>query len=51
MCREKSNQTILAMKILKKSLLLEKQEVEHTKTENRVLQTLRSEIGIVAPGV
>jgi len=29
------------MKMLKKSVLLEKQEVEHTKTENRVLQTLR----------
>ena len=41
MCREKRTGTIYAMKMLKKSVLLEKQEVEHTKTENRVLQSLR----------
>merc|ERR1711963_1098043 len=41
LCREKSARTMYAMKILKKSAVFDKNEVEHTLTENRVLQTIR----------
>jgi len=41
LCREKTTNTMYAMKILKKSMLFQKNEVEHTLTENRVLQTIR----------
>ena len=41
LCREKSSRTMYAMKILKKSAVFQKNEVEHTLTENRVLQTIR----------
>merc|ERR1719244_149252 len=41
LCREKSKRTMYAMKILKKSAVFQKNEVEHTLTENRVLQTIR----------
>jgi len=41
LCREKSTRTMYAMKILKKSAVFDKNEVEHTLTENRVLQTIR----------
>ena len=41
LCREKTSKTMYAMKILKKSAIFQKNEVEHTLTENRVLQTIR----------
>jgi len=41
LCREKSTRSMYAMKILKKSAVFQKNEVEHTLTENRVLQTIR----------
>ncbi|PAA54572.1 hypothetical protein BOX15_Mlig033704g2 [Macrostomum lignano] len=41
LCREKASSNLFAIKILKKSVLIEKDEVIHTMTENRVLQTCR----------
>jgi len=41
LCREKTTRTMYAMKILKKSVVFQKNEVDHTLTENRVLQTIR----------
>ena len=41
LCREKTSRTMYAMKILKKAFVFQKNEVEHTLTENRVLQTIR----------
>lgn len=41
MCREKSTQHLYAIKILKKSVIIAKDEVAHTLTENRVLQKSR----------
>jgi len=41
LCREKETGTMYAMKILKKSMLFDRNEVEHTLTENRVLSTVR----------
>ena len=41
LCREKTSRTMYAMKILKKTFVFQKNEVEHTLTENRVLQTIR----------
>ena len=41
LCREKSTRTMYAMKILKKSAVFQGKEMEHTLTENRVLQTIR----------
>ena len=41
LCREKSSSTLYAIKILKKELIINKGEVEHTMTENRVLQTTK----------
>lgn len=41
LCREKHTRTIYAMKILKKSAVFDKNEVEHTLTENRVLRSVR----------
>ena len=38
MCREKSSGEIMAMKILKKDVIVAKDEIAHTLTENRVLQ-------------
>lgn len=40
-CQEKETGCFYAMKILKKSVLIEKDEVVHTMTENRVLQHCR----------
>lgn len=41
LCREKTTNHLYAIKILKKEVIIKKDEVEHTKTENRVLQTTR----------
>ena len=41
LCREKTSRRMYAMKILKKNFVFQKNEVEHTLTENRVLQTIR----------
>lgn len=38
MCREKDTNEIMAMKILKKDVIVAKDEIAHTLTENRVLQ-------------
>ncbi|OQV11393.1 RAC serine/threonine-protein kinase [Hypsibius exemplaris] len=41
LCREKATRAIYALKILKKEVIIAKDEVAHTLTENRVLQTCR----------
>jgi len=41
LCKEKGSGTLYAMKILKKTMVCDKNEVEHTLTENRVLRTIR----------
>jgi len=41
MCREKATSQLYAIKILKKSVIIAKDEVAHTLTENRVLQKTR----------
>lgn len=41
LCREKSSNHLYAIKILKKEVIIKKDEVEHTMTENRVLQSTR----------
>ena len=38
MCKEKETGQIMAMKILKKDVIVAKDEIAHTLTENRVLQ-------------
>ena len=38
MCKDKATGEILAMKILKKDVIVAKDEIAHTLTENRVLQ-------------
>ena len=47
MCREKSSSHLYAIKILKKEVIIKKDEVEHTMTENRVLQSTRHPFLIV----
>ncbi|CAG7828529.1 unnamed protein product [Allacma fusca] len=39
LCREKSSKLLYAIKILRKEVIIKKDEVDHTLTENRVLQT------------
>ena len=41
LCRERSSKRLCAMKILKKSVVFEKNEVTHTETENTVMRTLK----------
>ncbi|XP_026481821.1 RAC serine/threonine-protein kinase-like isoform X1 [Ctenocephalides felis] len=41
LCREKATQHLYAIKILKKEVIIQKDEVEHTLTENRVLRTTK----------
>ena len=41
LCREKSTDEIFAMKILKKDVIVAKDEITHTLTENRVLQSTK----------
>lgn len=38
MCKEKASGDVMAMKILKKDVIVAKDEISHTLTENRVLQ-------------
>lgn len=38
LCREKTTREVMAMKILKKDVIVAKDEIAHTLTENRVLQ-------------
>ena len=38
LCREKATNHLYAMKVLKKEVIIKKDEVEHTMTEKRVLQ-------------
>lgn len=38
LCRERSTAKLYAIKILKKKVIIQKSEVEHTMAENRVLQ-------------
>lgn len=39
LCREKATGRLYAIKILKKEVIIQKDEVQHTQTENRVLRT------------
>lgn len=39
LCREKATGRLYAIKILKKEVIIQKDEVAHTLTENRVLRT------------
>ena len=48
LCREKSSNHLYAIKILKKEVIIKKDEVEHTMTENRVLQSTRHPFLIVS---
>lgn len=41
LCKEKSTNQLYAIKILKKAVIIQKDEVAHTLTENRVLQTTK----------
>ncbi len=41
LCREHSTKRLCAMKILKKSLIVEKNEIVHTETENKVMRSLK----------
>ena len=41
LCREKATDEVFAMKILKKDVIVAKDEIAHTLTENRVLQTTK----------
>ena len=41
LCREKATDEVFAMKILKKDVIVAKDEIAHTLTENRVLQSTK----------
>ena len=41
LCREKNTNEIFAMKILKKDVIVAKDEIAHTLTENKVLQSTK----------
>ncbi|KAL4238647.1 RAC-gamma serine/threonine-protein kinase [Mactra antiquata] len=41
LCKEKTTNNLYAIKILKKAVIIQKDEVAHTLTENRVLQTTK----------
>jgi RAC serine/threonine-protein kinase len=41
LCREKSTKRLYAMKLLKKSLIIAKNEIVHTQTENKVMRSLK----------
>ena len=48
LCREKGTGHLFAIKILKKEVIIAKDEVQHTLTENRVLQTTNHPFLIVS---
>lgn len=48
LCREKSTSILYAIKILKKEVIIQKDEVNHTLTENRVLRSTRHPFIIVS---
>ena len=50
MCMEKATGEILAMKILKKDVVVAKDEIAHTITENRVLQLTNHPFLVVSSG-
>lgn len=41
LCREHSTKRLCAMKILKKSLIIEKNEITHTETENKIMRNMK----------
>ena len=41
LCRDKETGSLYAMKILKKDVIVAKDEITHTMTENRVLQSMK----------
>ena len=41
LCRDKETNQLYAMKILKKDVIVAKDEITHTMTENRVLQSMK----------
>lgn len=48
LCREKATAKLYAIKILKKEVIIQKDEVAHTLTESRVLQTTNHPFLIVS---
>lgn len=48
LCREKSTAKLYAIKILKKEVIIQKDEVKHTMAENRVLRTTNHPFLIVS---
>lgn len=51
LCREKATQLLYAIKVLKKEVIIAKDEVAHTLTENRVLKNTKHPFLIVSPSV
>ena len=49
LCREKATQLLYAIKVLKKEVIIAKDEVAHTLTENRVLKNTKHPFLIVSP--
>ena len=50
LCREKATNRLYAIKILKKEVIIRKDEVVHTLTEKNVLQKTRHPFLLVIPG-
>lgn len=50
LCREKAPGRLYAIKILKKEVIIQKDEVAHTQTENRVLRTTHHPFLTVSTG-
>lgn len=48
LCREKATSTLYAIKILKKEAIIQKGELDHTLTENRVLRKTNHPFMIVS---
>lgn len=48
LCREKATAALYAIKMLRKDVVIQKDEVEHTLTENRVLRTIKHPFIIVS---
>jgi RAC serine/threonine-protein kinase len=49
LCRDKISEKLYAVKILRKEVIIKKEEVDHTLTENRVLQSTNHPFLIVRP--